>query len=146
MAEQARSAAAQQFAALSPEAQAAIREKQRKRKMQKQASKTSKQAAPTTAAAAPCSVVYSDRITSEAYFDACPGGRFRDPRLPPIEVRTIIARPLGSSQDAVKVCGPGDPPQRHSQRETGLNSLGMKNALREGWSGGLRAQPINCKA
>jgi hypothetical protein len=104
---------ARPFAELSPVEQEAVREAQKRSKQAKALAKQEKKAARRAAAAASapssCSLQrpaaataaataggdgdgdpllggvrdYPTRISLESYFAACPGGRFRDPRLPP---------------------------------------------------------------
>ena len=87
------------FGSLSPAEQEAVRESQRRRKLEKQQAreanrrkKEQTQAAATSgageqAAEDPLAAVtaYPDQISMDSYFGACPGGLFRDPGLPPSE-------------------------------------------------------------
>jgi hypothetical protein len=91
------------FGSLSPAEQEAVRESQRRRKLEKQqareANRRKKEHAQAQAAATggsgaagqagedPLAAVaaYPDQISMDSYFGACPGGLFRDPGLPPSE-------------------------------------------------------------
>jgi hypothetical protein len=72
------------FASLSEEEKAAIRAAQKSKKENK--AKRQKPA-PSVATTEPSALPTVDRcvVTSSEYFDACPGGLFRDPNLPPTE-------------------------------------------------------------
>ena len=82
------------FGSLDDATQAAIREAQRQRKQARLQAKKQKQQQKPTAAAAEASNVedYPTLITQEAYFDACSGGRFRDPKLPPCDEALALLR------------------------------------------------------
>ena len=83
------------FNELSSEEQAAVREAQRERKQRKAqarekwaAGKETEREVSRNAPSPGCELLaaaadYPDRISSDSYFGACPGGRFRDPSLPP---------------------------------------------------------------
>lgn len=93
------------FGSLDDATQAAIREAQRQRKQARLQAKKQKQQQKPTAAAAEASNVedYPTLITQEAYFDACSGGRFRDPKLPPCdEALALLLRALDAGDEQAK--------------------------------------------
>ena len=93
------------FTSLDDATQAAIRETQRQRKQEKLQAKKQKQQKqpPVAAAAASDEKDYPTLITEEAYFGACSGGRFRDPKLPPCdEALALLLRVLDAGDEQAK--------------------------------------------
>jgi hypothetical protein len=76
------------FSALSPEEKERVRETQRKRKLAKLGAKQSQQQRaeqkpPEPEEAGLPGLPTRTTVTASEYFEACPGGRFRDPNFPP---------------------------------------------------------------
>ena len=99
------------FAELSADEQDALRAKQRDRKLRKQQTRQEwrarSEAGQELKAEQPsegCELLravasYPDRITSHDYFEACPGGRFRDPSLPPTQEALALLMSILEAED-----------------------------------------------
>ena len=92
------------FSSFDDATQAVVREVQRQRKQEKlRAKKQKQQQKPPPPPPPGAAEDYPTLITQDAYFDACPGGRFRDPTLPPCdESLALLLRALDAGDDQAR--------------------------------------------